>query len=529
MKHTPHSPDNLFLRGHASLRSKHLKLPGALIMLALVPLLLMLLLTLWFGKLQLQRDIASQADLTGGELARQIATLVADPLAANDTLSLNIILAQWAQSPLVAHASLTATDGARVIAQAGPRPSAGNLAPGKGHFSAAVHFQDELIGQLHLSLAKGPFVTPAANLVQRLLWSLALLAVVISLIAWRMGVGMRRVLASLGNWYGDSGIPPAGLRRADELGDLARRLAERRIVDLPPEPEPEPEPEPAPEPEPEAELETLDEQLFDDVELTIAADDQPALTLEATDSELAQSNEANEAEPEQLSDSPADSALAVLTETGETEPAADATSLNEQLEELPAPVAPPAPASTVLAVRLGNHHTLHRLPRPRLLGLLERYREQLEQASRACGGDLHTLQDGTSLVLFHPAQGDRMGAALCFGELMRVLGHDLQVQIADTGIALHLQIALCHTPCTDIAPDDLTEQAPDCAQMLDRLQYSRNLVLMDAELANADLIRERAVVRRLATPPGIFCVERLREPYQRQLEQQLDSLGNQPR
>ena len=523
MKHTPPSSDNLFLRGHASLRSKHLKLPGALIMLALIPLLLMLVLTLWFGKLQLQRDIASQADLTGGELARQIATLVADPLAANDTLSLNIILAQWAQSPLVAHASLTAADGARVIAQAGSRPSASSLAPGKGHFSAAVHFQDELIGQLHLSLAKGPFVTPSANLLQRLLWSLALLAVIISLIAWRMGVGMRRILASLGNWYGDSGVPPAGLRRADELGDLARRLAERRIVDLPPEPEPEPLPEP------EVELETLDEQLSDDVDPALAADDQPALTLEATDDKLTESNEADDTQAEQRIDSPADSALSTLAEPGETEPAADAASLSEQLDELPTPVAPSAPASTVLAVRLGNHHTLHRLPRPRLLGLLERYREQLEQASRACGGDLHTLQDGTSLVFFHPAQGDQVGAALCCGELMRVLGHDLQVQIADTGIALHLQIALCHTPCQDIATDDLTEQAPDCAQMLDRLQHSRNLVLMDAELANADLIRERAVVRRLATPPGIFCVERLREPYQGQLEQQLDSLGNQPR
>ncbi|WGK62572.1 hypothetical protein QAO71_04860 [Halopseudomonas sp. SMJS2] len=130
-------------------------------------------------------------------------------------------------------------------------------------------------------------------------------------------------------------------------------------------------------------------------------------------------------------------------------------------------------------------------------------------------------------MFFHPSDTDQLGDALCCGELMRVLGHELQVQIADTGVALHLQIALCHAPCADIAPDDLTEQVPDCAQMLERMQYSRNLLLLDAELANDALIRDRAVLRRLATPPGIYCVERLREPYQRQLEQQLEVLGKQ--
>src|SRR5690606_35248627 len=234
--------DNLFLRGHASLRKTRLTLPSILLMLAVVPLALTFLAVLWFGQLQLQRDIARQADSVGSELARQIASVVADPLAAEDTLSLNIILAHWAQNPMIAHASLTGANN-RVVAEAGRRPAADSLAPGQGRFIAAVHVQDELIGQLHLSLARAPFASPAASLVEALLWCIVLLGVISGLIAWRYAVGVRRTLAGLGNWYGDTGQPAPGTGRIDEVGDLARRLAERRITDLPPEPEPEPEPE----------------------------------------------------------------------------------------------------------------------------------------------------------------------------------------------------------------------------------------------------------------------------------------------
>ncbi|SDS65763.1 Uncharacterized membrane protein affecting hemolysin expression [Halopseudomonas litoralis] len=515
MNHTPNSSDNLFLRGHASLRSKHLKLPGALMLLALTPLLLMFLLVLWFGQFQLQRDIATQADQTGSELARQIGTLIADPLAANDTLSLNIILAQWAQSPMVAHISLTSAEN-RIVAEAGRKPSADNLAPGQGRFVAAVHFQDELIGQLHLSLSRAPFTAPSGSLVQSLLWSLALLAIVAGLIAWRLGAGMRRVLAGLGNWYGDTGIAPPGIRRSDELGDLARRLAERRITDLPPLPEPEPEPEP----DPEVIDEMLNDVLLDDPSSTAEPDSLADENIEP----LIESQAEGEAEEPEI-DSPV-----AATDTPVTGPLATAdiaAIVDEHLAELPEPPTPLAPASTVLAIRLGNQHTLHRLPRPRLLGLLERYREQLDQVSRACGGQLHTLLDGTSLIFFHPQQADQLGDALFCGELMRVLGHELQIQIADTGVALHVQIALCHTPCQDIAPDEMQERSPDCAQMLERMQHSRNLLLLDAELATSGLLNDKVVVRRLASQSGVYCVERLKEPYQSQLERHLELLSNQ--
>lgn len=151
----------------------------------------------------------------------------------------------------------------------------------------------------------------------------------------------------------------------------------------------------------------------------------------------------------------------------------------------------------------------------------------MEQASRAFGGQLHTLMDGTSLVLFHADHRDQLGAALCCGELMRVLGHELQLQIADTGIALHIQLALCHTPCQDIELDNLQEESTECADMLNRMQHSRNLLLLDSELAGSGLLKDKAVSRRLASQPGSHCVERLLEPYQSQLEKTLQSLRSQ--
>ena len=51
-------------------------------------------------------------------------------------------------------------------------------------------------------------------------------------------------------------------------------------------------------------------------------------------------------------------------------------------------------------------------------------------------GSLHTLSDGGSLILFHSRdnRADYLTNALCCGELMRALGHALQIEVADSGI-----------------------------------------------------------------------------------------------
>ena len=521
MNQSPPPSDNLFLRSYATWRAKSMKLTGRMVLLAVIPLAAIMLL-LAVAKVQLNTDIATHADQVGAEMARQIAASVADPLAADDQLSLNIQLAQWKRSPLISHIRLYTAEN-RLIAEAGDEPGRGRLAPGQGDFNATVHFQDAMVGQVTLSLAAEPFTGPANTLLWRLFWTALLLALVAALVAWRLADGMRQTLRGLGSWYGDSAEPAPGLGRRDELGELARQLSGRRIVDLPPDPEPEPEPEIEPESQAGS---TRDEP-------TTAIADKPQMEQDAEQAEPAEGTttatpetdpigpdalvaEQNERPQGVSADAPRDT-------DGASVAAADGEIAESDASEA-APAAAPAPAETaMLAVRLGNQEALRRLARPRLMNLLERYRAQLQQACELYNGHLHTLQDGTSLVAFHAREcrQDELTHALCCGELLRVLGHELQVEIADTGITLHLQLAIGHVADLRFLEEAALATHQDCLLLLEAVQHSRNLLLLDAALATSDDLKDRAVVRRLASQPGIYCVERLHGPYQAMLERQL--------
>lgn len=506
MNQTSPTSDNLFLRSYATWRGQSTKLTGKLLLLALIPLAMIVLL-LGVTRIQLHTEVASHADKVGEELARQIAASLADPLAAEDQLSLNIQLAQWDRNPLIRHIRLYTAEN-RLIAEAGSTPGRGHVAPGQGQFSAVVHFRDEIVGQIQLSLAAEPFVGPSSTLLWRLFWATLILALLAGLTAWRLGNSMRRTLGELGTWYGDSGQSTPGNARRDELGDLARQLEKRRIIDMPPEPEPIPEPEeeaPAIDADPLPPVAAVADERLDSSESAVEAS-QPTVGDDATGATNPPENAPNETSPEEQ---PA------LT-TGQTLP-------TEPMPEN-APDSPAAPAETaVLAVRLGNQEALRRLARPRLMAVLERYREQLLRATELYNGHLQTLQDGTGVVTFHSKEcrQDELAHALCCGELLRVLGHELQVEIADTGITLHLQLAIGH--CADLRPipeEELPTRA-ECQSVLEIVQHSRNLLLLDAALAESVELRERGIVRRLASQPGIYCIERLHGSYQAMLEQQL--------
>lgn len=179
--------------------------------------------------------------------------------------------------------------------------------------------------------------------------------------------------------------------------------------------------------------------------------------------------------------------------------------------------------SAVLAVQLGSQEQLRRLPRSRLTELLERYRDCLDQAASLYEGEVHTLNDGSTLLLFHSRDSgeDYLTNAICCGELLRALGHALQIEVADSGITLQLQLGL-------VLADDLqgmdqvdllmTEQAQDALALS---QHSRNLLLVERRISDDTLIRQRARIRPIASPEGACCVERLMEPYPSMLERQL--------
>jgi len=108
---------------------------------------------------------------------------------------------------------------------------------------------------------------------------------------------------------------------------------------------------------------------------------------------------------------------------------------------------------------------------------------------------------------------------------LRALGHALQIEVADSGITLQLQLGLVLSDevhglnSIDLL---LTESAQDALALS---QHSRNLLLVVREIGEDPLIRQRARIRSIASPEGACCVERLLEPYPSLLERQLARIG----
>ena len=116
---------------------------------------------------------------------------------------------------------------------------------------------------------------------------------------------------------------------------------------------------------------------------------------------------------------------------------------------------------------------------------------------------------------------DYLTNAICCGELLRALGHALQIEVADSGITLQLQLGLTRSD-EAISPSQaellLSEAAQDALALA---QHSRNLLLVQRSVADDPLLRQRARIRAIASPEGASCVERLLEPYPSLLERQL--------
>ncbi|MEH6564975.1 MAG: hypothetical protein V7756_06610 [Halopseudomonas sp.] len=514
MSRSSPSQDNLFLRSYTQLRQRSSRFTYAVPLLVVIPLLSLLLLTLIIGKVQLRNDIAVEADRVGAALARQIASTAAEPLAAGDNLSLNILLAEWNQNPLIAHVSLYSPNN-RILAEAGNRPAAHDRAPGQGRYMAAVLRQDEVAGQVQLILAAKPFGQPASHLINQLSVTLLLITLIAGLLAWWWAARLRRDLAAIARWDQAPVYPAPASTRHDELGDFARALTQQRGL----YPEPEPEPEPAPQPESVVAPESVPEAASAQ-KAAADGDSEPLTSTESHEEQTA------EAPGEQAAEADADSS----DDNVRQDDLSDEQELTADTSDTVSPDNVALAHHAMLAVRLGNQDALRRLPRPRLMALLERYREHVQRAAHLYAGQQHTLYDGTSVLLFSPgAENTRAELAhgLCCGELLRVLGHDLQIEIADTGIALHLQLALCHAPGLENISDEGLSEHELCQRTFDQLQHSRNLLLVDAELATAGVLAESAVARRLASQPGIYCIERLLEPYQSMVESQLNKLYNQ--
>lgn len=492
----PVKPDNFFIMIFHALRQRRVPLVLRIASHSLLLVALAMIIYAWVMGMQFKQAMQQQADALGQALITQTAASATELLVSNDILSLNVLLSNLAKNPLVAHAAIYSVDD-RILAEAGSRPTRSVLGETEGLYSTSITFQEVMAGQLRISLDMSQFQQPMTISLQSMgILSLILLALTLSL-SMRLGRHISTPLLQMRLWLRDPDDPAPGAGRNDEIGDLARQLQARLV---PEKPEPEPELD--------------DEPLLDDVDDYLPEEDDERFDDEPEQPRTGHSFDEPDSDDEALKPWP-----------DSIEPDDPFADLRDEPEvAMPVAKAPrPSQASAVLAIQLGAQEQLRRLPRTRLLDLLDRYRGCLEQAAALYQGQLHTLKDGSSLMLFHEREcgEDYLTHAICCGELMRALGHALQIEVADSGITLQLQLGLTlGSDLEDLGQAELllSDSALDALALS---QHSRNLLLVEQRVAQDALARQRARIRPIASPEGASCVERLLDPYPALLERQL--------
>ena len=498
----PVKNDNFFLLIFRALRDRRVPIALRIATHNVILVALALVIYAVVMGLQFKQAMHEQADALGQSLTTQTATSATELLVSNDILSLNVLLNNLTKNPLVAHAAIYSVDN-RILAEAGERPKNSLLGETEGVYQTKITFQDVTAGHLRISLDMQQFEQPMTISLQSMgILSAILLALALAL-SLRLGRHITTPLLQLRVWLREPDPHTPAIQRQDEIGDLARQL-HARLAPEAPEPEPEPEEE--------------QDEIEDDVE-----DNEPTFevrNLRDPSFDEAPAAPAPKAAPRQVistdeDDDNEDDPFADLRDTGTAVPV---------VLSKPQPSAPTTPQpSAVLAVQLGAQEQLRRLPRARLMELLERYRDCLNQAASLYQSELHTLNDGSTLMLFHSEDSgdDYLTNAICCGELLRALGHALQIEVADSGITLQLQLGLVlGEGMNGLSQIDLllTETAQDALALS---QHSRNLLLVERKISDDPLIRQRARIRPIASPEGACCVERLMEPYPSMLERQL--------
>lgn len=429
-----------------------------------------LLLFAWLVHTQLQWSVQQQADALGQSLLQQTRSVAEGALSADDTLSVAVLLRDLVDNPYVSHAALYSVDN-RILAEAGIRPK--STSSQHNLYSQQLSFENVIVGSLHLHIDINKLQQPLTTSMQ----SMAVLGLVLLVLALILSVHLARSLAlplqSLSNWLINPAPPAPFIKRSDEIGLLARQL---------------------------------NQYFIDDTQSASIPVLEPAQEL------------AQPPAPDTAQAAPLDQSAAPYLHIVDTIPLSALDTVR------PYAVHAVTLRTTVLAVEFGSMEQLRQLPSERFNQLTKKYRHAVQHSAALYGGQLHALTDGRSLITFHSEHNEYPRNALCCGELLRAFGHALQIEVADSGIALHIQLGLSEGPSAkDVSLGELL-LSESAQTALNLSQHSRNLLLLSNNLAQHSSIAACSRIRTIAQPADACCLETLLNPYPAMLQNQLHHL-----
>ncbi|HEY8330365.1 MAG TPA: histidine kinase, partial [Pseudomonas sp.] len=234
----PVKPDNFFVLLLNALRRRRVPIALRIVSHSLLLVSLVVLVCAWVLNMQLRQATQEQIEAVGQSLKQQAVASATELLVAKDLLSLNVMLDNLAQNPLVAHVVIHSVDN-RIIAEAGARPKQATLDRSEGVFSAPIAFQEIAAGQLQLTLDLEAFRKPLTVSQQNLGLLGLIIAIVTLFSSLRLGSQLTTPLLQLRLWLRAPDDPAPANERQDEIGDLARQLQNRLVPVKPAPAEPE--------------------------------------------------------------------------------------------------------------------------------------------------------------------------------------------------------------------------------------------------------------------------------------------------
>lgn len=487
------TPDNMSSINTSHPPKKRVSIVFSLIIQCLVFLVMAFGVYTWLINVQFRLAMQQQSDAVGQSLLTQTADRASELLAIDDKLGLNILLGSLAKNPLVADVAIYDNNGVELF-KAGlkqfTRTSHDDV------YKLPLIIQNQSKGELRLRLNRQQIQLPWVISTERAVIIGGVLLLIALIFTFRLGRKITSPILQLREWLRDPVMPVPATELQDEIGDLARDLQTKLLTN-----------------------EQIENYYAQQAKSPSNFDDSNSSSANAVINsidELTDNNFDQSFFAEICNFNPSEA-----TVTKELELNANVTDIT--------PVEQPTIPTAILFIRLGGQEKLKQLSKERLISLLQRYRDCLDQTVRLYKGEIHTLTDGSSLVLFHGRGSDAdtyLTHAICCGELMRGLSHELQVELAETNITLLLQIAITQgTGLLGLTPKELINN--DTVQKIESLaDHSRNLLLMDQSIASDSQVANLAKVRALANPAGTYCIERVMEPYAEILEKQLRNMRN---